>query len=177
MQINTMLIFTDAATSSKMNIAVGAFLCIDQNEIQNYAESKIEDLYAKLADKIVYQKYDSKKSTWSEIKTVIDSLNFIHQHSPSTQRIEIYTDCQSLCDLLGKRKEKLQKNDFITRAGHALPNASLYKELYSIAGKFQIIPFKIKGHSAKSNRISVQEKIFSVLDKLSRRKLRSLLQT
>ena len=175
MQMNAILIFTDAATSSKMNIAVGAFLCMDQNEIQNYAECSIEDLYTQLADKIVYQKYDSKKSTWSEIKTVIDSLNFIHQHSPSIQKVEIYTDCQSLCDLLGKRKEKLQKNNFITRTGQVLQNASLYQELYSIAEKFQITPFKIKGHSAKSNRVSVQERIFSVLDKLSRRKLRSLL--
>lgn len=171
------LIFTDAATSPKMNIAMGAFLCLDQNQIQSYAECNMEDLYAKLADHIVYQKYVSKKSTWSEIKTAIDALNFLHKNSESIRKVEIYTDCQSLCDLLGKRKEKLQKNNFITKTCKILENANLYKELFAIAEKFQIQAFKIKGHSSISNRSTLQEKIFSILDKCSRKKLRFLSTT
>lgn len=158
-----------------MNMAVGAFLCLDQNQMRDYTECTIEDLYAKLANKITYKQYTSKKSTWSEIKTIIDSLNFIHQNSTEVKKIEIYTDCQSFCDLLNKRKEKLLKTNFITRTGKVLQNAGLYKELFFIAEKFQLHIFKVKGHHPKSNRVSLQEKIFSVLDKLSRRKLRSLL--
>jgi ribonuclease HI len=173
--MNTILIFTDAATSSKMNIAVGAFLYLDQNLMQNYAECSIEDLYTKLDELVVYQKYVSKKSTWSEIKIVIDSLNFLSKNLEPIQKVEIYTDCQSLYDLLGKRKEKLQKNNFTTRTGKILQNANLYKELFEIAEKFQIQTFKIKGHSPISYRLTLQEKIFAVLDKLSRKKLRFLL--
>ncbi len=175
--MDTILIFTDAATSSKMNIAVGAFLCLDQKQIQNYVECSTEDLYAKLADRIVYQKYASKKSTWSEIKTAIDSLNFLHKNSEFIRKVEIYTDCQSLCDLLGQRKEKLQKKNFLTRTGKILQNANLYKELFAIAEKFQIRTFKIKGHNLISYRLTLQEKIFAILDKCSRKRLRFVLSS
>ena len=53
--MNTILIFTDASTSSIMNIAVGAFICIDEGLMQQYAECSMEDLYVKLVDKIVYR--------------------------------------------------------------------------------------------------------------------------
>lgn len=172
--MDTMLIFTDAATSAKMNIAVGAFLYLDQKFMQTHADYSIEDLYVKLVNLVVYQKYVSKKSTWSEVKIVIDALNFLHKKLQSIQKVEIYTDCQSLCDLLGKRKEKLQKNNFTTRTGKILQNANLYKELFEIAEKFQIKTLKIKGHSSQAKRFTLQEKIFSILDKLSRKKLRSL---
>ena len=173
--MDTILIFTDAATSSKMNIAVGAFLYMNQKLMQNYAEFSIEDLYTKLEDLIVYRKYASKKSTWSEIKIIIDALNFLPKNLEPMQKVEIYTDCQSFCDLLNKRKEKLQKNNFITRTGKVFQNANLYKELFEITEKFQIQTLKIKGHGSISCRVTLQEKIFSVLDRCSRKKLRLLL--
>ncbi|GEM_PF-6425649 len=172
--MDTILIFTDAATSPTMNMSVGAFLCLDSKQMNNYAECSLEDLYIQLSDVIVYQEYESKKSTWSEIKTVIDALNFIQINLVTVQKVEIYTDCQSLCDLLGRRKDKLQKNNFMTRASKEHPNADIYKKLYLIADKFQITTFKIKGHDSKSNRVNVTDKVFDVIDKLSRKKLRSL---
>lgn len=173
--MDTILIFTDAATSANMKIAIGAFVCIDQKHMKNYAEYSIEDLQTKLTGNIVYHNYTSKKSTWSEIQTVIDALSYLHSSASSIPKVEIYTDCQSLCDLLGRRKEKLQKNNFITSTGRVLQNADLYRELFAIAEKFQIQTFKIKGHNPTSYRLTLQEKIFSILDKLSRRRLRLML--
>lgn len=173
--MNTILIFTDAATSSIMNIAVGSFIYIDEELIQQYEKCSMEDLYVEFVDRIVYQQYSSKKSTWSEIKTVIDALHFVHNNLESIQKIKIYTDCQSLCDLLGKRKDKLLKNNFITRSGKTLQNAKLYKELFESAEKFQIQTLKLKGHCSIAYRLTVHEKIFAVLDKCSRKKLRALL--
>ncbi len=172
--MDKIIIFTDAATSPTMHIAIGAFLFLDQQQMQSFAECSINDLYYKLRDEIIYHQYSSKKSTWSETKTVIDSLKYIHKKFNTIPNVEIYTDCQSLCDLLGKRKEKLQKNNFITRTGKVLQNADLYQELFLIAEKFKIQTFKIKGHHSKSNRMSLQEKIFDVLDKFSRKKLREI---
>ncbi|MEO8402488.1 MAG: RNase H family protein [Gammaproteobacteria bacterium] len=171
--MNTLLIFTDAATSSSENISVGAFLLLEEKEFQKYIDFNLNDLFIQLENKIVYKKYNSKKSTWSEIQTAIDALN--HTHLPSASIVKMYTDCQSLCDLLGKRKEKLLKNNFITRAGKVLQNADLYKELYQTAEKFQLSTLKIKGHQKVSDSTRLEEKIFSILDKFSRRKLRELL--
>lgn len=173
--MDTIYIFTDAATSSKMNISVGAFICIDEDLMQ-YAECSVKDLNIKLVDRIVYQHYASKKSTWSEIKTAIDALHFVHNNFESIRKVEIYTDCQSLCDLLNKRKAKMQENGFITRAGTTLKNANLYKELFERSEKFQIQTLKIKGHCSIAFRLTAQEKIFAVLDKFTRKKLRALLK-
>jgi ribonuclease HI len=169
----TVLVFSDAATSSKMNVAIGAFICLGQNEIQHYIQYSLDELYFNLHNVITYQHYKSNKSTWSEIKTVIAALNYIEKNLSSIQHVIIYTDCQSLCDLLGKRKAKLLQNNFITRHGKRLQNADLYQELYHIAEKFQIETIKIKGHQSKAMRMTVQEKIFTILDNLSRKKLRS----
>lgn len=135
----------------------------------------MHDLSTKLANKIVYTEMKSKKSTWSEIKTIMNALEFVQKNFGLDRKINIYTDCQSFCDLMGKRKEKLKQNNFITRTGKRLQNADLYQELFALAEKFQIYAFKVKGHSSVSNRIMPEEKIFAVLDNLSRQKLRSIL--
>jgi ribonuclease HI len=172
---NTIIIFTDAATSQKTETAVGAFLCLDMRLMSEYAEYTHHYLAAKLADVVTYKTYESKKSTWAEIKTAIDALYTIQNDSVRGQKVEIYTDCQSLCDLLGRRKERLLKNNFITRSGKVLKNSDLYKELFSITEKFQITMHKMKGHDTPEHRLTIQEKIFALLDKLSRNKLRSVL--
>lgn len=163
---DAIVVIADAATSPTENLALGAFLCLAITVLQKYTE-------AELAGLVVYHKYTSKKSTWCEIKNIIDALNFIRLNSPMVLKVEIYTDCQSICDLLGRRKEKLQKNNFKTHTGKTLENAELYKELYSVAQFFQLQTFKIKGHAKKSERITVHQKIFAVLDNLCRQKLRS----
>ena len=97
--MDPILIFTDAATSSQMNIAVGAFLCLDQKFIQNHAECSIEDLYAKLDDLVVYQQYVSKKSTWSEIKIAVDAAVSITATAPYPYMVDVIHSC-SLIDVL-----------------------------------------------------------------------------
>jgi ribonuclease HI len=173
--MDTLLIFTDAATSAKMHKAVGVFLCISKKNLPTYADCNAQDLHKKIGHHLVYLEYETKKSTWSEITTVIQALESLDEKCNPKQKIEIYTDCQSFCDLLGKRKEKLLQNNFITRTGKILQNAELYKKLYLIADKFEIQTFKIKGHRPKSYRANAVERIFAVIDKLSRGKLRLIL--
>jgi ribonuclease HI len=174
---DTLLIFTDTATSPQRSVAIGAFICLDQAMMQCYAQLHTENLLVKLEKHITYQYYESKKSTASEILTVIDALHYLTQKFHNIKKVEVYTDCQSLCDLLGRRKEKLLATHFITRSGKTLQNAELYKQLYAIAEKFDVTLFKIKGHDSSANRVSLNEKIFAIVDKLSRKKLRLVLET
>ncbi len=158
--MDKIFIFTDAATSAKMNISVGVFLCLGELSETNIAEQ------------VIYETYASKKSTESEIKIAIAALTYAISCQHKLSSVELYTDCQNLCDLLGKRKEKLQQNNFMTRSGKTLAHAALYQELYRIADQLQITVFKVKGHAAK--RVGLPERIFSIIDKLCRKKLRSL---
>ncbi|MDR3476445.1 MAG: hypothetical protein P4M14_00255 [Gammaproteobacteria bacterium] len=170
---NTYLIFSDAATSPQAGIAIGAFIILTSDDLIAFSEYPYENLYARIAETIVVKQYESKRSTWAEITTVIAALHHINSNSKTLDKVEIYTDCQSLCDLLGARKQKLENNHFLTRSGKMHPNAELYKTLFVIAEKFQITTTKIKGHD--SLRETMPEKIFSVLDKLSRKTLRQTL--
>jgi ribonuclease HI len=174
MTTDTICIFTDAATSPQTGVAVGAFLCIDERCIANYAEFSMRMLSTELSDKVVYIEFVSNKSTWSEIKTAIHALDSVLKNAQADCRIEIYTDCQSICDLLGKRKEKLEKNKFMTRDGKLLPHANLYKELFALTEKLKVQIFKLKGHHPTSHHLTEQERIFSLLDKLTRQRLRSV---
>lgn len=167
-----MLIFTDAATYSKTEIAIGAIFLLERNLIDEYANFSNEELFKKILEKVIYIKYFSKKSTESEIRTVIDALQILKENKATDFNIEIYTDCQSLCDLLTRRKEKLEKNNFITRAGKEQANAELYKKLFALTNQFHINIFKLKGHASQSQRLTLPEKIFAIIDKLSRKKLR-----
>lgn len=171
----SLFIFTDAATSSKRVVAVGAFLCLTEHDLRSLAECNLEKLLRLLSDRIVYTTYHSKKSTWSEIQTVIDSLDFVKQKLQLYKTIKLFTDCQSVCDLLGRRKERLIKNNFMTRSGKELEHAGLYKKLFLWADEYKIEAVKVKGHAAWVDRATVPEKIFLVLDKLSRGKLREVL--
>jgi ribonuclease HI len=168
----TFVIFTDAATSPKHCFSVGAFICLAQHQIDQYIGYTTQKLYATLSEKIVYREYPSHKSTWSEIKTAIDALYSIIDKSGVHKKCEIYTDCQSLYDLINERRVKLEKNNFMTSSGKIHTNADLYRELFAISVKFAIQVFKIKGHSPAAHRLTVHEKIFTILDKSCRKKLR-----
>ena len=176
MALESIFIFIDAATSPQAGIAIGAFICLEQQQINELDQLPMEGLAKHLASQVSYKKYLSNKSTWSEIKTAIHALNAIHEKTQSGAKVEIYTDCQSLCDLLGKRREKLETNNFMTKSGKVFEHAALYKELYAIVENYQVQVIKVKGHQPSGRRLTWQEKVFSVLDKLSRKKLRSVLR-
>jgi ribonuclease HI len=174
---SSVFVFIDAATSPQAFIAIGAFICLEQQQINELNQLTIESLSKHLASRVSYRKYTSNKSTWSEIKTAILALNAIYEKTPFIDNVEIYTDCQSLCDLMGARKEKLQNNNFMTKKGKVFQHANLYKELYAIVENRHVHVFKVKGHYTRYRELTWQERIFSVLDKLSRKKLRSVLKT
>ncbi len=167
-------LFTDAATSSQAGISIGLFLLLDQDQLTALADFSMDDLSTRLSDNVVYKQYESKKSTETEIRIVIDALHTLSKNVEHP--IEIYTDCQSLCDLMTRRKEKLEKSCFITRTGKMLAHAALYKELFAVTKNFRITLIKVKGHAPAHQRLTIQEKIFTLLDKLCRKKLRIILR-
>lgn len=174
--MNQIVMFTDAATSPQAMVSIGAYVCLDHQHVEEYTTYSVKHLLNKLADIVVYNEYKSKKSTWSEIKTVIDALNIVWKNLGSDIKVDLYTDCQSLCDLLGQRKQKLIQSAFRTRSGKILQNAALYDELFAITENFPIQVFKLKGHRSKTCILTGEERIFKALDILSRKKLRVILQ-
>mgnify|MGYP003645714013 CR=1 FL=1 len=167
-------IFTDAATSPQVGVAVGVTVCFDSHELLTYSDSSMQSLFATLAVKVIYTNLESNKSTWSEIKNMMGALEDVRAHYGAGHVVNIYTDCQSLCDLLEKRKEKLISNHFMTRSGKRHAHADLYQSLFAITAQFTVKTIKLKGHYSKKDDLSLHEKIFSIIDKLARERLRSV---
>lgn len=146
-------IFTDCSVNQKHKISIGSFLFLD------HLRENVQDL-------IQYKEYKSSRSTWSEIQTVIEALKLC-----STKSITLYTDCQSVCDLLGRRREKI---DSLIKNNKLIKNIEHYKEFYKITDQFNITVIKIKAHS---KIITLEDKIFSYVDKASRKKLKSIVKS
>lgn len=87
------------------------------------------------------------------------------------KNLEIYTDCQNILSLLDRR-DKLEKNNYFTKAGKKLNNFILYKEFYKLIDIYECTFIKIKGHVKQKNEIDLY---FSKIDKLCRKKLREII--
>lgn len=171
--MQNIIIFSDAATSSQNKLSVGAFFITELAGLPALEALSTTALFSNISDSLTYRQYESNKSTWSEITTVIEALNMVLTLYGPGHHIDIYTDCQSLCDLLNRRKDKLQKNKYITSSGKIHPNAELYETLFGMSEQFQIRTFKVKGHDKSQNRIGIYQQIFDILDKLVRNHLRA----
>lgn len=116
-----------------------------------------------LKDDFMIVKLKTHKSTYMEIYTTLIALDDLSKNVKNIDRINIYTDCQGLCRLIERRNKIMQKfND-----KNDLHN--LYIKYYEYVDKYDIITHKIKGHTKKTNRITIHEKIFDKVDKITRK--------
>jgi ribonuclease HI len=94
-------------------------------------------------------------------------------HCQTKQPVILFTDCQTLSELMRRRKH-LEKTNFISKNKNTeLANADLYKEFYLLYDKIQPEIHWVKGHTEKSSQ-TAQQKNFSFVDKEVRLKLRAV---
>ena len=103
----------------------------------------------------------------AEIKATLMAL----KACPKNRNVVLYTDCQTTCGLISRRT-KLEQTNFISQSKQQpLANADLYQEFYLLFDQIKPEIHWIKGHSPDKNMNHIQ-KIFSHLDKATRKKLR-----
>lgn len=91
------------------------------------------------------------------------------------KKATIYTDCQSVINVI-KKKNVFIINNFLSKNNKILNNATLYKELFELLDNHtDIIILHIKGHIPTKD-MNDDNKIFSVLDKNLRSKLRKIIK-
>lgn len=171
---NIIVVFTDASVSPQWNIAVGGYIWIYKKELEALESLEYQDIFKHFEEKIHYMDFISKKSTFAEITAVISALTFLKSRSEPGQVVELCTDCDSVCHLLTGRKKKLLAENFLTRSGKHLQNSEQYKQLYALEEHFHLTARKMRGHTSQKERVELVDKIFDVLDKFTRKKLRSL---
>ena len=120
----------------------------------------------------VFRQYKSNKSNVAEIETFIQAIKMLLASCPRFNKVSIYTDCQSLCQLQ-TRQEKLERMNFKTKSGKELSHAQLYRRVFVLTDTCTVEFKKIKGHRPQSARNLVEDRLFAHLDTLVRKHLRA----
>jgi len=151
-------IFTDASVNTKSKTGFGAYLELTDLSVP----------YENLKNNIKTIKFENTSSSRIELQTLLYSLR---QLKDTNKKITVYTDSQTIKGLLSRR-ERLEKSNFISGKNKLLKNHDLYKEFYKFCDKNFIEVVKLTGHK-KSMEKNYIDKIFSAVDKASRKALRS----
>ncbi|WP_024955052.1 ribonuclease HI [Sulfurospirillum arcachonense] len=156
------LLFTDGSVNPQQNIGFGAYLHVRENDIYN--ESLKHDIKLK--------KFENTSSTKLELETLLWALNEI---SIEESELIVFTDCQNILGLPARR-EKFEKNSYLSAKNKKISNHELYKEFYKITDLLQCQFIKIKGHKPKKDKDN-RDKFFTLVDRASRNALREELKT
>jgi len=154
-------LFTDGSVNPKQNIGFGAYLHVEENAV--YRES--------LKDNLKVKKFYNTSSTKLEIDTILWALNEIDTND---KELIIFTDCQNILSL-SARREKFEKNDYLTKKDKKITNHELYKRFFKITDTIKCQFIKVKGHKPKNDKDDI-DKFFTLVDKASRNALREEIQ-
>lgn len=105
-----------------------------------------------------------------EILAVLKALNFLekkHLNNNAFTKIEIVSDSQYVVRIL-ERKEKLKRNNFLTKKNNPIRNVELVKKLIEKIETLPLIFTKIKAHQKATDEINYNR----VVDKLAREQVR-----
>ena len=150
-------IFTDGSVNTKLKFGFGAFLAISDLNLPDSV----------LKQKISLRRFEPTSSTKLEIQTMVWVLNEIKSFKG---KIIVFTDSQNIVDLPGRR-ERLEKQHYHSKQNKPINNAELYQVFYSLSASMNIEFVKIAGHQKTSEKNN-NERIFTLVDKASRKALR-----
>ncbi len=152
-------LFTDGSVNPQSSIGFGAYLLLDKL-----------DFFSKLEKEVKVKKFTNTSSTRLELETLLLALSDI---SSKNHKIVIYTDCQNIIGL-NDRRDRFEKNKYITGKGKLIKNHELYKDFFKLIDNLDCEFIKVKGHKKSSTKDEVDE-IFTLVDRATRNALRNSL--
>ena len=151
-------LFTDSSVNPQEKVGYSAFLLIEDENIS----------FEEMKKHIKLKRFEDTSSTKLELQTFLWALSEIKIDVNTL--IEVYTDCQNIIGL-ENRRNKLEKNDYISGKGKLMNNHDLYKRFYEFVDKKNLVFIKVKGHKKNSLKDEI-DNIFNLVDKASRNALR-----
>ncbi|CAI6148556.1 MAG: Ribonuclease H [uncultured Sulfurimonas sp.] len=152
-------LFTDGSVNPQRGIGFGAYLFLGKL-----------DFFSKLEKEVKVKKFTNTSSTRLELETLLWALSDI---SSKNHKIVIYTDCQNIIGL-NDRRDRFEKNKYITGKGKLIKNHELYKEFFKLIDNFDCEFLKVKGHKKSSTKDEIDD-IFTLVDRATRNALRKSL--
>jgi len=156
--VNTFFLFTDGSVDTKSKIGFGAFLFISELAISHtLAEQNIH-----------LKRFEETSSSKLELQTLICALNSI---SVDNIKLIVFTDSQNIIGLPGRR-EKLERNEYLSKNGKLLDNHDLYRSFFNLIDQRDVTFEKVKGHQ-RSHQKNKSDDLFTLVDRASRKALRN----
>lgn len=109
-----------------------------------------------------------------ELLSAVKSLDFIKTGFSNDVRIRIYSDSQYLVNLNDK-KSRLERNDFLTKAGNSIRNIDLVKMIIDFIDSMNIEFIKVPAHGKKNNDQNFNRKVDMLSRKIVREQVKKLM--
>jgi ribonuclease HI len=155
-----LMLFTDGSVDPGSGKGCGAYLAFEDYE------PPVESLVPRV--KIV--SFDQTSSTKLELQVLLHVLGELQGFRG---KIMIHTDSQNVVELVGRRT-RLEAADYLSGRGKLLNHHDLYRKFYQYIDALDCELVKVKGHRASYQKDYV-ERVFTLVDKASRRALRDVL--
>lgn len=155
--MNKLFLFTDGSVNTTTNIAFGAFIILNQDEL----------LAADLKPKINIKRFEATSSVKLELQTLLFALTEIKDFKG---KITIYTDSQNSIGLPGRRN-RLEKNNYYSKSGRRINNYELYQQFYQLMDEMNCEFIKIEGHKRTDLKNNI-DRLFTLVDRASRNAVR-----
>ena len=156
--MDTFFLFTDGSVDTKSKIGFGAFLFISELAISpTLAEQNIH-----------LKRFEETSSSKLELQTLICALNAI---SVDNIKLIVFTDSQNIIGLPGRR-EKLERNEYLSKNGKLLDNHDLYRSFFNLIDQRDVTFEKVKGHQRSHQKNKIDD-LFTLVDRASRKALRN----
>ncbi len=163
-------IYTDASFSHLQSFGVSGFLIFDSQDSHEKSQPAKPGLRTHF--------FKESNNIRAEIVGALYALQiFIEERKKDGQKFEsfethLYSDCQTLTNLL-ERREKLKATNYISaRTKTELINTDLYKKFFAVYDELKPSIHWVKGHSKKATK-TLTEKNFELVDKQVRKELRA----
>ncbi|XOB61122.1 ribonuclease HI [Campylobacterota bacterium DY0563] len=150
--MKTIKLFCDGSVNPKTKIGFGSYFIYDESKDKQ--DIKIKNFF-------------DTSSTKLEMEVLLWALE---EKELENIKVYVYTDCQNILKLLDRR-EKLEKNNYLTSTGKMVNNTVLYKKFYLKYDNLDLEFIKVKGHKKSVLKDEI-DKLFNLVDKASRKALR-----
>lgn len=156
--MNEIQIFIDGSVNTKTKVGYGAILLVRDKD------KTVSDLQSQ----VKLKRFEHTSSTKLEIQTMLWAIGEL---GTDKYNIMLFTDSQNTLSL-PRRRERFEKNNYLTKGGKTINNHILYKEFFSLIDYHKIQFIKIKGHQLSKQKTEI-DKIFTLVDRASRKALRN----
>ncbi|WP_041959595.1 ribonuclease HI [Sulfurospirillum arsenophilum] len=155
--MSRILLFTDGSVNTQSNVGCGAYVNVYEGAL--FDAAKLPPIHLKV--------FEHTSSTKLELQTLLWALEEVKTFG---EQIVIYTDSQNIIGL-PNRRERFEKNGYITKQKKLHEHALLYQAFYKMMDVLECSLVKVKGHKLSGDKDEI-DRYFTLVDRASREGVR-----